>query len=179
MDILDMRCFAALAETGSFTRAAQSLYLTQPSFSRRINDMEQELGLSLVSRTTRTVRLTKEGALLLERFRQILALVDGVYEEAALLAQGRDRSLRIAYESFTGGPHRGRSSWDLIAVLYAVCPQTPHLRAKAHGTIRYDASLHRMLWQENGPRQDALLVQTASDRKLAEYLEKLLYRFEN
>lgn len=87
--------------------------------------------------------------------------------------------LRIAYESFTGGPHRGRSSWDLIAVLYAVCPKTPHLRAEAHGTIRYDASLHRMLWQENGPRQDVLLVQTASDRKLAEYLEKLLYRFEN
>lgn len=81
-----------------------------------------------------------------------------------------DHPVRVAYETFTGGPNRGRSSWDLIAVLHAVEPDAPVLRTEEKGTCRFCAAEARSYW-ENSPRQDKELLPAVNDEDLAAYLE--------
>ena len=56
--------FYTLAEFLNFTNAAEKLYITQPALSRHITSMEEELGVTLLKRTTKSVELTKAGAML-------------------------------------------------------------------------------------------------------------------
>lgn len=60
-DLNDLLAFRAVAELGSFRRAAESIHLSQPAFSRRIDKLEQALGVRLLERTTRRVNLTVVG----------------------------------------------------------------------------------------------------------------------
>lgn len=67
--------FAALAEEGSFVRAAARVNVTQPALSMQIRELEDQLGLCLVERGTRTVRLTPAGRAVLARAARVLAEV--------------------------------------------------------------------------------------------------------
>src|ERR1700712_3974658 len=77
------------AESGSFSRAARELGLSQPSVSRIISELETRLGVTLLLRTTRRITATDAGALFLDRAREILAEI----EDAEDAARGID-SLR-------------------------------------------------------------------------------------
>lgn len=68
-----MHYFVALAEERHFGRAAQRLHITQPPLSRQIAELESALGVSLLLREPRQVRLTAAGELALEQFREVLA----------------------------------------------------------------------------------------------------------
>jgi DNA-binding transcriptional LysR family regulator len=70
---LEIEVFTRIAESGSFSRAAQELGLSQPSTSRIITGLETRLGVKLLLRTTRNVALTEAGAAFLERARQAAA----------------------------------------------------------------------------------------------------------
>ncbi|WP_145925238.1 LysR family transcriptional regulator [Bordetella sp. H567] len=70
-----MRYFAHVARAGSFSRAAQELYIAQPALSRQIRKLEEELGVALLARHGRGVRLTGAGARLLERAEMIADFV--------------------------------------------------------------------------------------------------------
>lgn len=83
MDIRVLRYFLTVAREESFSRAAQSLYLSQPTLSRQIRDMENELGVTLFLRTNRSVILTKEGMRLRKRAQEIVELMDKTQEEFA------------------------------------------------------------------------------------------------
>ena len=56
-----LRAFVAVAETGSFTRAAERLHLTQPAISVQIRRLEESVGKALFERDSQTVRLTGAG----------------------------------------------------------------------------------------------------------------------
>ena len=56
-----LQYFLALAETRSFTRAAESLFVTQPAFSRKIAELEDTMGCKLFLRNTRPIELTPAG----------------------------------------------------------------------------------------------------------------------
>ncbi|MDX8470271.1 LysR family transcriptional regulator [Mesorhizobium sp. VK23B] len=71
-----LRLFTRVARTGSFSRAARELDLSQPTASRIIALLEQELGTTLVTRTTRAVSLTDAGIAYLERIQPILDALD-------------------------------------------------------------------------------------------------------
>ncbi len=75
MDIRHYRSFIALAEEGSFTSAARRLNLVQSGLSVTIKEMEEELGVKMVQRTTRRVSLTDAGLLFLEYARPALAML--------------------------------------------------------------------------------------------------------
>jgi DNA-binding transcriptional LysR family regulator len=60
-DLHDLLAFRAVAELGNFRRAAESVHVSQPAFSRRIDKLEQALGVKLLDRTTRRVNLTAVG----------------------------------------------------------------------------------------------------------------------
>ena len=76
MDTANLRAFVEIAETGSFSIAAQHLHLTQPAISKRIAALEQTFGARLFDRIGRRVNLTEAGQALLPRARRILAELD-------------------------------------------------------------------------------------------------------
>lgn len=74
MEIRVLRYFLAVAQEGSVTRAARALHLTQPTLSRQIRELEEELGQTLFSRGGRELSLTREGLLLRQRAEEIVGL---------------------------------------------------------------------------------------------------------
>src|SRR5690242_9714785 len=84
MELRHLRYFVAIAEEGSFTRAAERLWVAQPGLSTQIRRLETELGVRLFERHTRGVDLTPAGKLFLERARTVLAAAE------AAAATGRD-----------------------------------------------------------------------------------------
>ena len=76
MDLANLNAFIAIAETGSFSEAAERLFLTQPAVSKRIAGLEQQLDVRLFDRLGREVNLTEAGRALLPRAYQILGVLD-------------------------------------------------------------------------------------------------------
>src|SRR5271169_5571264 len=72
MELQQLRYFCAIAETGSFSRAAQQRHVSQPSLSQQIRKLEDELGARLIDRLGRSVRLTELGEAFLPRARAVL-----------------------------------------------------------------------------------------------------------
>ncbi len=106
MDRLDaMRAFATVADRGSFAEAARRLRLSPAAVTRAVAQLEDQLGLLLLHRTTRSVRLTERGALYLEACRQILADL----ADADRLVRGEDAqprgTMRVAAPLMFGRLH--------------------------------------------------------------------------
>ncbi|HMD56613.1 MAG TPA: LysR substrate-binding domain-containing protein [Solirubrobacteraceae bacterium] len=92
MDLHQLRSFSAVARHRHFTRAASELHIGQPAVSQHVSRLEAELGVRLLSRTTRSVELTEAGRLLLQRADRALGELDaGLAELAELrgLVRGR------------------------------------------------------------------------------------------
>ena len=70
-----MDAFVRVAETGSFTAVAEHLGLARSMVTRQISGLEAHLGVKLIARSTRSLKLTAEGEVYLERCREILGLV--------------------------------------------------------------------------------------------------------
>lgn len=81
MDVRVLRYFLAVAQEESISGAAEYLHLTQPTLSRQLMDLEQELGKKLFIRGSRKVTLTEDGLLLRKRASEIVALVDKTESE--------------------------------------------------------------------------------------------------
>lgn len=81
MDLRQLRYLVALAEERNFTRAAAREHIAQPALSQQIRRLEEEVGVTLVERTTRRVQMTYAGDLLLARGRRALAELDAARAE--------------------------------------------------------------------------------------------------
>lgn len=81
MDFKQLEAFAAVVDANSFSEAARRLYLTQPTISAHIRSLESELGIKLIVRTTKSIRITKEGYRLYDYARDILKLRQRAYDE--------------------------------------------------------------------------------------------------
>lgn len=95
MELRHLRYFVAVAEQRHFGRAAERLHMAQPPLSQQIRQLEAELGVTLLTRTTRRVDLTPAGAAYLDRAREILAAVDEAGAVAARIAAGRTGRLMV------------------------------------------------------------------------------------
>jgi len=73
MDVASLQAFIAIAETGSFSAAAEDLFLTQPAVSKRIAALEEELGARLFDRIGRRTTLTEAGRTLLPRAQRVVS----------------------------------------------------------------------------------------------------------
>jgi len=95
MDISKLRIFTTVARIGNFTRAAELLYLTQPTVSQQLATLEAQIGAPLIERLPRRLKLTPAGEALLPYAEQILALADAGAEAARAAAGLADRTLRL------------------------------------------------------------------------------------
>jgi DNA-binding transcriptional LysR family regulator len=96
MDLNQLREFTAIAESGSFSKAARRLRIAQPPLSRHIRRLEQELGVKLFVRTATGVEITPEGSLLLAQARVVLDDTSALLELAARTKLGLASTLRVA-----------------------------------------------------------------------------------
>jgi LysR family hca operon transcriptional activator len=100
MELRHLRYFIAVAETGSLTEAAKHrLYTSQPSLSRQIRDLEDEVGVQLLSRSVHGVELTAAGEAFLDHARVALMHVDAAVETARRAAQPPSKTFAIGFQT--------------------------------------------------------------------------------
>lgn len=97
VDLRHLRYFVSVAEELHFGRAAQRLHLSQPPLSQQIRKLEDMLGVSLLTRTSRSVKLTAAGEAFLESARRILRNLDREIEETRSIGLGKVGSLHIGF----------------------------------------------------------------------------------
>ena len=78
MEIRDLRNFVKVVQAGSFTRAAEQSFVSQPSLSKSIKRLEEELDVELLERTTRFIRLTDEGKVVFEQSKKAISAMDEI-----------------------------------------------------------------------------------------------------
>jgi DNA-binding transcriptional LysR family regulator len=106
IELRHLKYFIAVAEELNFGRAAQRLYITQPSLSHQIVSLEGELGFALFVRDKRQIQLTEAGQIFLTEAQQILARFDRGMNVARRIGSGELGQLRIGFQ--------GSSVYDII-----------------------------------------------------------------
>lgn len=157
LDLRSLECFIAVAEELSFAKAAAHLSLSQPPLTKRIQMLEAELGVSLFERSTRSVRLTRAGSVMLREARVLL--------DQSLAMQ---RAVQCAEASEAGTLRLGFISTAFLGV---ILPRLPELTARL-GAVEY-------VWSElTSPQQvialrdgriDLAFVHTPLDHKGLEH----------
>ncbi|MBQ0753823.1 MAG: LysR family transcriptional regulator [Gammaproteobacteria bacterium] len=102
MDSNSLSAFLAVADSGSFTAAAERLFLTQPAISKRIAQLEDQLGARLFDRIGRQVHLTEAGHALLPRARQVIRDLDDMSRAISGLSGEVSGTLRIGTSHHIG-----------------------------------------------------------------------------
>lgn len=118
--ILQLQCFVALAERGSFAAAAERLYRTHPTVHAAVKALEQQLGLTLLNRGGYRVTLTAEGASFLPRAQLFLRDYAQLRRGAAQLARGEEPELRIVIGDLCPLP----ATMALLAPFFSARPGT-------------------------------------------------------
>jgi DNA-binding transcriptional LysR family regulator len=96
VDLFSLRCFVAVARTGSFSRAAHELYRTQPAVSLQVRKLEEELGRPLFDRSRRSPALTEAGQALLAGSRDLLERLEALTGLVASVETEPAGSLAVA-----------------------------------------------------------------------------------
>jgi LysR family transcriptional regulator, benzoate and cis,cis-muconate-responsive activator of ben and cat genes len=141
MDLRQMRYFVAVARERNFTRAAQILNIAQPPLSRQIQLLEEELGVVLLLRKSRPVKLTEAGRLFYEQSLQVLGRVDQMKAATQRVGLNQNCVLSIGFVASTlyGGlpllVRRLRQSAPELDVRLIEILSTPQLPALKEGRI--------------------------------------------
>ena len=101
MDLRQLRYFVAVARERNFTRAAEILHIAQPPLSRQIQLLEEELGVTLILRKSRPVRLTDAGRLFYEQALQVLGRVDQMKAATRRIGLNQNSVLSIGFVAST------------------------------------------------------------------------------
>jgi DNA-binding transcriptional LysR family regulator len=125
--------FEAVVRHGGFTRAAEQLHVAQPAISAQVRGLERELGVTLLTRTTRRVRLTHAGELFLTRARRVLGELDDARADLTQLAAVLRGRVRI-------GVIQALGPFDLAGALAEF-----HARHPGVELVLRSGLLHRLL----------------------------------
>ena len=99
MELRQLRAFVEVADSGHFRVAAERLRLTQPALTQRIQALERELGLQLLERNARAVRLAPAGTVLLRHARRLVQTEDEALRGLKAYSSGNVGHLAIAYQA--------------------------------------------------------------------------------
>jgi DNA-binding transcriptional LysR family regulator len=160
MEMIEIEAFVTIADSGTFTRAAEALHLSQPAISRRIDLLETELGAPLFERLPKGVRLTDAGDAFLPHARQILASArDGataVHETIDAAAGTLVLALigTLAGTALTSQLHRFRLKHPSTRVIL----HTARSHEVSEMVLRGDATLGLRYFPDSNPHITSLLV---------------------
>jgi DNA-binding transcriptional LysR family regulator len=96
-DLRRLQYFLGVAREQNFTRAAERLHVAQPALSRQVRQLEQELGVELLHRTTHEFELTEAGRFLLDRGPALLAAADELWRGVRTFGTGERGTVVVAY----------------------------------------------------------------------------------
>ena len=113
MEIRVLRYFLEVAREGNITRSAAYLHISQPTLSRQLKELEEELGKKLFVRSNYSVKLTEEGMLLRKRAEDILDMVDKTTEEFKALDEINGGDIRIGCAESDGIKYVARAAKNL------------------------------------------------------------------
>ncbi|OEZ92617.1 LysR family transcriptional regulator [Duganella phyllosphaerae] len=130
-DLPDLQAFVAVAERNSFRQAANDLFISQPALSRRIDKLEEALGVKLFERTTRRVQLTNVGQAFLVNVRDALNGLEDAVLGVADLAAHRTGTVTLACVP--------SAVWHFLPdVLKRYTAQFPKIRVRVHDESAQD-----------------------------------------
>ena len=152
-ELKQLRCFVAVGEELHFGHAAKHLHMTQPPLSRQIQMLEQELKIKLLTRTSRTVRLTPAGRAFLPEARRILALTESAAIAARRIAKGESGLIRMG---FTAG-----SSYDFLPRLLSLANSS----LKGFGVVLNEMVTMQQMEALHANRIDFGLVRPPIDKR--------------
>lgn len=163
MDLKQLRYFIAIAESASLSEAARKVHVVQPALSKRLSDLELELGVQLIVRGRLGSALTPAGIELYERAKLIARHVDAAAEAVRELAGQVEGHISIGLLRAIAPAIGGRLFATLQERLPAV---TPNIR------VGYFAELRQML-RQGGVDISMLLLQEPVDSRTPVYSERL------
>lgn len=102
MDIKQLNYFHAIVEEGQITGAAKRLHISQPPLSYQLKMLEKELGIKLIERGSRRIRLTDAGKIFYDRAEQILNLTNATVKEMKDIEEGQSGTLSMGTVSSSG-----------------------------------------------------------------------------
>ncbi len=141
MELRQLRYFCAVAEELSFARAARRLFIAQPALSIQIRHLEEELKVSLLRRTTRSVEMTHAGQAFYREATEVLARVDAAGQRAQDAAQGVVGHLRVAFAANVATEKLGRrirefsGCFPLVNLLLREASTADQIHMLRHGEI--------------------------------------------
>ncbi|SDH11295.1 DNA-binding transcriptional regulator, LysR family [Leifsonia sp. 98AMF] len=141
-----LACLIAVADAGSITEAARSLYLSQPAVSHHLLQLEQEAGVALIVRETRGVRLTPAGRAALVEARRAVDAAGAALPAAAAAGQA------------TGGTIRIGCAQSLVTVLAPVLVDWHRRRADVLLTLREFTTVEEVTAQLDGDEIDLVVM---------------------
>lgn len=121
MTLVQLRHLLSLAQTGSFSKSATALFLTQPALSRSIRALETELGQPLFDRIGRHSELTPFGREAVERARDVVLAADDLHHSGRFAGDGQEGVLRVGMGS-------GPGAMLMTPLLLTVAQEQPRLR---------------------------------------------------
>jgi DNA-binding transcriptional LysR family regulator len=167
MELRHLRYFVVVGETLSFNKAAAKLRIAQPALSRQVQDLEDEIGVDLFSRSPRGVTLTAEGKLFLEEARAILQRTEEATTKTRALARGEYGELHIGYSPTP-------TSEILPPALAAFQKATPGVKIVLHDLAGDELNAGLL----DGSLHLAVMVERADEGSLGLKFEELRrYRF--
>lgn len=122
MDIGHMREFLTLAEKLNYRAAADALFISQPTLTRHINLLEEQLGSKLLDRSSHSVRLTDSGKLAEKTFKQIVTSYDELQQDVATLELNQQSNLSL------GMTYYGASAYYGYPLIEAFARKYPHIQ---------------------------------------------------
>jgi|SRR5271166_209866 len=138
MELRHLRYFRAVAEELHFGKAAARLHIAQPPLSQQIRQLERELDVSLLTRSTRKVELTAAGSAFLRRAIAVLDAVDAAAAQARRIALGTEGQLAIGCV--------GSATYSVLPRLVrALREQLPHVDVSVRGEMLAPAQLEALL----------------------------------
>jgi DNA-binding transcriptional LysR family regulator len=143
-----LRYFVAVAREGSITGAANFLHVTQPTLSRQLKELEEELGKKLFIRSSLNMKLTEEGMLLRKRAEDIIDMVD------------KTKSEFLTMDEVTGGDvHIGGAETDAIQYVAEVAKDLREQNSKIHYHLYSGYSVDVMDYLDKGLLDFGILVE--------------------
>ena len=97
MNLNQLRYFVAVADNGSFTKAALQHYISQTAITQQIHALEEQIGAKLLDRNSRPVSLTSAGKVFLKEAREILSRMDAALVRTREASTGLEGELRLGY----------------------------------------------------------------------------------